>query len=233
MVQEQKVVESSLEMRLGHEIPPEHYGILAAIVNHPDKWGWLFHTKPEVIKQRLQSGQIFVATYGKKLTDESIDGVDLRPYNGQRIPIVFLETVALRTEGDYNRVPKTYLELTNNGLWAPIPKDPDTLMLVDLTSTPSRKGIEEEISATINFTLKLLSGETDYELPFDPRQIEHVWTYSPNRPGVMKMHTDRGATRTGYIILDSRIPLEGYDLSGKLGRLISSLKDTQLVSYKG
>ena len=232
MAQEPTIPKDSLEMRLGHEVPPEHYGILAAILNHPSKWGWLFQTTPELIRQRLQSGQIFVAAYGDKLPDESFEGADLNQYDG-KIPITYLQTAAIRTEGRYDKVPRTWLKLTNSGLWAPIPEHPDTLIMADLTSIPSRVGVDREIGATINFTLKLLSGETDYRLPFDPHQIEHIWTYSPNRPGVMKMHTDRGATGTGFIIPDSRIPLENYDLSGRLGRVVGSLRNTQLVSYKG
>src|SRR3989338_8454661 len=97
MVQKSKGLESSLEMRLGDEIPPEHYGILAAIVN--GSWRWLFEATSDIIGKRLESWQVFVAIYGNKHPDEKMGGFDLSTYDG-KIHIAFLETVALTTGGD-------------------------------------------------------------------------------------------------------------------------------------
>ena len=229
MVQEQKAVEGSLEMRLGHEVPPEHYEILAAIVNNA--WGWLFEATPEIIERRLKSGHPFVAAYGQKLPNEQIEGVDLGHYDGQKIPIVFLETVALRTDGRYENVPKNYFSLTNGGLWAPVPQNPDTVIMVDLTSIPSRTGVAQEIGSLIGYTKRLLAGQTDYQLPFDPNGINHIWTYSPDRPAVVKMHTDNGATDTRFVILNSRTPLNSSD--GNLPRIAKLSQNTHLMSYRG
>ena len=235
MVQESKVLESSLEMRLGHEIPPEHYGILAAILN--PSWGWLFEATPEIIGKRLQSGHPFVVAYDEKQPDEKMEGVDLSHYDGQKIPIVSLETVALRTEGNYENVPKDYFSLTNGGLWAPSPENPDTVVMVDLTSNPSRWRVTREVRALIDFTKRLLSGETRYELPFNPEDIEHIWTYSPDRPAVIRMHTDNGAKDTGFTINNSRVPL-AFVSSINGSRTVNPpythpLMNTHIMSYRG
>ena len=223
MVQGPTVARSSLEMRLGHEIPPEHYGILAAIVN--SAWGWLFEATPEIIGKRLRSGHPFVAVYGPKQPDEQMAGVDLSPYDGQKIPIVFLETVALITEGKFENIPKGYFELTNSGLWQPKSqnpdgdyfaplsdrlwhpgsKNPDTIMMVDLTGIPSKRKVTREVGELIGRTKRLFSGDSNAGLPFDPN-IPHIWTYSPDRPGVVRMHEANGATDTGYIMPQSRVP---------------------------
>ena len=235
MVQESKVVESSLEMRLGHEIPPEHYGILVAIVN--SAWGWLFEATPNIIGQRLKSGQIFVAAYSQKQPDEKIEGADLSPYDGQKIPIVFLETVALRTEGNYENVPKDYFSLTNGGLWASSPENPDTVVMVDLTSSPSRRRVTKEVRALIDFTKRLLSGKTGYVLTFNPEGIEHIWTYSPERAGIIKMHTDNGAKDTGFRIDKSRVPLAFVSSLNGIRTVdplyTHPLMDTHMMSYRG
>src|SRR3989338_7310070 len=222
MVQEPEIAEGSLEIRLGHEIPPKQYGILAAILNL--SWAWLFEATPEIIEKRLQSGQIFVAAYCQKRPDEQIKGVDLSPYDGQKIPIVFLETVALRTEGKFENVPEDYFKLTNSGLWLPKSQnpegdyfaplsdrlwrpgleDPDTILMVDLTRT--EKTLSEEVSILLGFTNRLLSGQTGYELPFDPANIRHIWTYSPNISGIIRMHERNGAIDTGFTIPQSRVP---------------------------
>ncbi len=252
MVREQTIVESSLEMRLVHEIPPEHYGILAAIVNNA--WGWLFEATPEIIERRLKSGHPFVAAYAQKQPNEQIGGVDLGPY--EKIPIVVLETIALRTEGNFENVPKDYFILTNSGLWLPEDQnpngnyfappsdelwhsgseDPDTIMMVDLTGTPSRRRVTREVSELIGYTKKLFSSGTNAQLPFDPN-IPHIWTYSPDRAGVIRMHEDNGATDTGYIIPQSRVPKQYISYLNGTRTIDPSfahqLMNTHIMSYRG
>lgn len=244
----------SLEMRIGHEIPSEHYEILAAIVNNA--WGWLFEVTPDIMRQRLQSGHPFVIAYDDKQPDEQMEGVDLSPYDGQKIPIVFLEMIALTTEGKYGNIPEDYFSLTNSGLWLPRDQnsdgdyfatlsdrlwhpgseDPDTIIMADLTGTPSRRRVTGEVNQLIDFTNRLFSSETNGQLPFDPN-IPHIWTYSPDRRGVIRMHEDNGATDTGHIILQSRIPRQHVSyLNGK--RTVDEsfthpLMNTHIMSYRG
>ena len=255
MVQKSKGLESSLEVRLGHEIPPKDYGILAAILN--SAWGWLFEATPEIIEKRLQSGHPFVVAYGQKQPDEQIEGDGSSPYDGQKMPIVFLETVALRTEGKFKNIPTDYFSLTNSGLWQPKSqnpngdyfaplsdrlwhpgsKDPDTIMMVDLTGTPLRRRVTEEVSRLVEFTIKSLSGQNDHNLPFDPVNIHHIWTYSPDRPGVLRMHERNGARDTGFIIPQSRVPRQYVSYLNGTRTVDPSfshpLMDTHIVSYKG
>jgi len=219
-----------LEMRLGHEVPFEHYDILSAIANRG--WDWLIEATPEMMGKRIESGHPLVVAYDSMLPDEEIERVDLRPFYGQKIPIVLLETILLCTNGDYNAVPNTYFKLTNNGQWQPVSGSPDTVIMVDLTSSPSRRGINEKVSQLIAFTNLLLSGQTDYELPFDPNNIEHIWTYSPDRPGVLKMHEDNGAQDTGHIIPNTRVPIDSIPHIDR-GPIKEEMQRTHLMSYKG
>jgi len=225
-----EMTNGSLEMRIGHEIPSQDYGILAATVNKG--WDWLIEANPEIINGRFESGHPMVASYGRKIEGEEIEGVDLGPYDGQNIPIVFIEMVALVTGGDYKNVPDEYIKLTNKGLWAPIPKEPDTIILTDLTSIPSRRMIRPQVDETIGFTKRLLFGEIDHELPFDPQGINHIWTYSPDRPGVLKMHRDNGAEPTGHILPYARVP---SDLMPHVDRgpIKEEMQRVHLMSYKG
>lgn len=233
----EEAVNDSLEIRLGHEIPIEDYGILAASLN--DAWDWVFEATPRIIGQRFESGHPFLVAYGPKKPDETFDGVDLSVYaNGRQMPLVFLETIALRTDGDYRLVPRDYFSLTANGLWAPPPEDADTIIMVDLTSNPARKRATAEVSELVGYAKELFSGNThDHEFPFDMEQIAYVWTYSPDRKGVQRIHSNNGATATNYRILDARVPLDQIQSVDGIRTVVSGfehpLKDVKMMSYKG
>ena len=200
---------STLTFKLTHEVPRQDYEILTAMLNGPRgshgfglPWGWLIEATPDIIGRRFSSGQPFIVAYDTKRADDYIPGVDITHH--EQIPVVFLETALIKTEGNLHNIPLTYWNLTNRGLWQPAPKDPDTALCVDLTNIPSRRGNgSHEVGMTIGFAKKLFRGETDYNMP----DIPHIATYSPDIPGVIRMHTDFGAKDTGYVINHARLPL--------------------------
>ena len=235
MVQEREVIGSSLEIRVGNEILQEHDEILAAIVN--SSWGWLFNATPEIIRRRLDSGHPFVAAYDTKRPEEVLYGADLSGHDGKKIPTVFLETVVLRTEGRYENVPGDYFQLTNSGLWAPPVIDPDTVIMVDITATPSRKGLNPGVGKVIEYAKALFNGSINHSFPFDMRGIEHIWTYSPDDRRVRIMHERNGAKDTGFTIPYSRVPLDFVtyiDGQRKIDPSFSNpLMNTHILSYRG
>ena len=196
---------NTLEFRLNDDIPPDHYGLLAAALNEP--WSWLIEASPEIIEKRIKSGTPFITTYDSRNESDFIPGIDLPKY-GEEIPVTILEMVFLKTGGDNSRVPRLYRKLTNGGLWLPVPEDYDTIVFVDVTAIPSRrgKGGLGEVMQTISFARDYALGKTKHELQFDPRKIRHIMSYSPDIDGIIRMHVVCGATDTKYVIKDARDP---------------------------
>jgi hypothetical protein len=234
MVNNNQYNPQNLDMKLGNEIPSQDYNMLAAIVN--SAWEWLFRADEGVIEKRLESGHIFIAAYGPKEIEDSFDGLDLGRYDNRNIPLVFLETIALNTEGNHENIPKDYFSLTDGGFWGSKPDNPDTIVMVDLTGNPVRKRVTKEVSALINYAKSLIGGELEEKPQFDVSEINHIWTYSPDRQGVLKMHLDNGATDTGFKIKNSRVPLDFVLMNNGVRTIDPGYKhplmDTHVMSYK-
>ena len=230
---------SSLEFLLNDQIPAEHHELIAATLNQ--WWGWLVETNANIIERRIKSGIPFISAYAPRRMDDFVEGSNLIVY-GLEIPVVNLEMVFLKTGGDKDKVPRSYKSLTNSGLWLPIPRDYDTVIFVDLTGIPSRigKNGNGEVEQTVQFGKAYLLGQTDHVLPFDPRKIKHIWTYSPNIDGIVKMHIKYGASDTNHVIGGARDPFKNNlrGLSEDQFRELYpkhnvGLHNTRLMSYLG
>ena len=197
--------QNTLDFRLNKEIHERDLELLAATLN--DAWGWLVQINTKIMQQRLESGAQIIAAYDSKKDDEEIRGVDLSNFDGE-IPIVLLETVLLKTGGNYEKVPLLYRELTNNGLFMPPPPNPDTVMFVDLTAIPSRRGLNGngEIKKTLEFALDYFSGRAYQKPPFNLAKIEYPWTFTPDIRGLVLMHVNCGARDSNHVINGARNP---------------------------
>ena len=170
---------------------------LAYILN--STWGSQFEATGEIMKKRINSGSLFVFAYGlpteeeKKLYEEVCE---IKLKANKEIPLGLLETITLRTEGDYGCVPR-YEILTNYGEWSEPVKDADTLIMVDLTVLKTRRGKkgQGEAKKIINFTLEQLAKADAYQ---------YVWTFTPKIEKVQKWHESLGARNTRHIILEAR-----------------------------
>lgn len=230
---------SGLEILLNHEIPREHHGILASILN--ESWGWLIEATPELIAQRIGSGFPIIVSYDAKKPGDEIPGVDIMPHG--KVPVVILEAIAILTGGQLDKIPKTYAELTGKGTWfRDFDGNYDTLLMVDLTAIPSRRGKNGngEVEEVVHFARELLKGRLDYGLSFDPRQIRNIATYSPAIEGVVHMHERFGAVNSHYRIKGARDPIRNglRGLTGEQFRQIHPdhnplLDDANINVYDG
>ena len=229
----------TLEFRLNEEIPANHYGLLAATLN--EWWGWLIQADSGIMERRVQSGTPFISAYDSRQISDFVTGINLAEY-GPEIPVVSLEMTFLETGGDKGKVPKLYKSLTHDGLWSPIPKSYDTVIFVDLTGMPSRigKNGNGEVERTVKFGKAYVLGQTDHELPFDPEKIKHIWTYSPDIDGIIRMHIRYGASDTNHAIPDARNPflnnlrgLTEEEFTAQYPHHNAKLHNTRLMSYLG
>ncbi|MBI2666022.1 hypothetical protein HYX13_00255 [Candidatus Woesearchaeota archaeon] len=183
---------SELKIKTGKDIPAEDNLLLTLIVN--SAWKELIETDQEMMGKRLNSGNLFLAAYDLATDDDLIYGVEkgIFPPTTTPIPVGLLETIAIKTHGFYENVPKDYFSLTQNGLWQEVPKDADTLIMVDVTGLPTRTGKKSkgEVKTIITHAKNLLS-----ELPY-----RHVWTFTPDIEAVRKWHESMGAIDTQYKI---------------------------------
>jgi len=229
----------TLEFRLNDGIPASHHGLLAATLN--EWWGWLIEADSAIMEKRKHSGTPLISAYDSRRSGDFVTGVDLAKY-GAEIPVVSLEMVFLETGGDKGKVPKLYRSLTNEGLWQPIPKDYDTVIFVDLTGIPSRigKNGKGEVERTVKFGKDYVLGQTGHDLPFDPEKINHIWTYSPDIDGIVRMHIRYGASDTNHVIPDARNPilnnlrgLTEEEFAAQYPHHNTKLHNTRLMSYLG
>lgn len=147
------------------------------------------------MSKRINSGSLFIiakdsATEADREYIKKELGLSI---NNETIPVGITETIDIKTEGDYNRIPKSHDELTNHGLWiSPLP-DSDTLILADVTLLSTRKG-RGLGKLLMEHALKLIA-QTSYQ---------HIWTYTPNIEKIKEWHKQLGAMDTGYVIPNAR-----------------------------
>lgn len=175
----------------------ENLSFLAHILN--SAWGSQFEATGEIMKERINSGSLFVFSYGlpteeEKELYECVCKTNLLPE--REIPLGLLETIALRTDGDYSHI-KNYNELTNKGRWRKPEQDADTLILVDITVLETRRGKKGkgEAKTIVNFALDKLARNNVFRF---------IWTYTPNIKKIQKWHESLGADNTNHIIANAR-----------------------------
>ncbi|MBI4152674.1 hypothetical protein HY495_03110 [Candidatus Woesearchaeota archaeon] len=182
------------------ELHPFHYPIVSAMLN--EVWTQTKAT-PEIMYERVRSGQLFVVGYDNPKQEElKYDRPSLAGHQN-KIPVAFLETIDLYTGGNMDCVPKSYAALTNDGHWRMPLKNADTLILVDATVLPTRRGEKgnNEAQELIRAARSMIDA---YQLisPFDGYPF--IWTYTPDIPGVKRWHEKLGARDSGYKIINAR-----------------------------
>ena len=170
------------------EIPEQHYLLLANLLN--TAWKDLILTTPEHIKSRFASGNKFLAVYGKPnmMGEEHLTKIYGNIPLEENLPLGLLETIALRTLGNMDLVPKNYKELTNDGFWKNPVEKADTLIMVDVTKIPfGPKEVPELLMTSIKNFLQQSS-------------FEYAWTYTPNIKNIKQWHETFGAIDSHYIL---------------------------------
>ena len=187
--------------------------LLAAMLN--SNWGPNIIATPEIMRGRFATGNLFVFAFDHANEEDQrfiSKTYGLHVAREEIIPVGLLETIAIRTSGDYSAVPRSYDLLTDSGRWRAPAHDADTLIMVDVTTLTTRRGKngKGEAKKIVNFTKKLVEGNENYG---------HVWTFTPLIPEVKKWHMGLGARDTEHVIANAR---PGYRFS-----------DVNLMVYKG
>lgn len=187
-------MKTSLEHRLGHEVPREHDVILTSMLNNA--WGSGIAVS-DTMRSRLESGQLFVLAYDYPTdSDREYLGRELGIVLGcEKIPVGILETIDLKTGGDYSAVPKDYHSLTNDGEWRKPSPDSDTTILVDVTVLASRRGSPKKEAQSIVHAARTLLGES---------RCGYIWSYTPDIAAVKRWHEGLGAKDSEFVIPDAR-----------------------------
>ena len=172
---------------------PACYPLVSAMLNQV--WTQTTATS-QIMLERLGSGQLFVVGYDLPKPEEQEYAQELAG-RLTKIPVAFLETIDLYTGGNMDRVPKSYTELTNDGHWRKPLENADTLILVDATVLPTRRGEKgnNEAQEWIKAAKRQISSLDHYSF---------IWTYTPDIPGVKRWHEKLGARDSGYRIVNAR-----------------------------
>ncbi|MFC1691715.1 hypothetical protein ACFL0W_06060 [Nanoarchaeota archaeon] len=175
--------------------------IISAILN--ETWESQVQADEWKLSQRFKSGNAFFIAYDLA-TEEDIlyyreKGIELQPH--ELIPVGILETIAINTQGKYENVPGSYNELANYGMWKSPAKDVDTLMFVDVTVMPTRRGRKGngEARRLIEYASQWIAENTD---------IKYGFTYTPDINAVKKWHAKLGAKDSQYVIPNARSRFE-------------------------
>ncbi len=189
-----------LEFRFGNEITSEEdFSVLAAMLN--EEWENMIRISPQDLKSRLANAQKQIVVAYSKITKEDIDYVSAKyglTYSNKMIPVAIAETRSIFTGGDLGRIPKNYFDLTNKGVWAASNESDDTVIAVDITTLPTRKGDKGNGEATR--LMKHILGHVAYNC----NAIKHIFTYTPDIQGLINWHIKLGAVDTGYKIYGAR-----------------------------
>ena len=109
---------------------------------------------------------------------------------GGKRPVGILETIALEGSGNPEDIKDNYYQLTDNGMWFPLSPYANTLVFVDITV--NHKGVGK----------KLIQAAADSFARFT--DLEHFFTYTPDKQDTIRWHERNGATDTGHKIDDAR-----------------------------
>jgi len=164
--------------------------VLAAVLN--DSW----NTKVDAatMRLRLSSGLPFVIAYDDATVEDCECLRSLGLTVGSRIPVGILETIDLISRGSYANVPLTYDALTNNGKWRKKLDGSDTLIFVDVTLLPSRRG-KDTGRMLMSYALVYLAKNTGHS---------YFWTYTPDIEKVKRWHEGFGAIYSHHVIQNAR-----------------------------
>ncbi len=157
-------------------------------------WKELLVSTPKHIRSRLASGNKFFLVYDElSLTErERLEREHGLTFPEEEVPLALLETIALRTQGVIYRVPRTYAELTNHGLWKPPAENADTFIMVDVTKIP---GASNRVTELLMTTVKEHLRESSFW---------YAWTFTPDIDAVKRWHESFGARDTQYRISNAR-----------------------------
>ena len=160
--------------------------ILAAMLNA----AWNTRIDAGTMRSRLSSGLPFMIAHDDATAEdrECLESLGLAAHG--KIPVGLIETIDILSRGSYANVPVTYDVLTNNGNWRKKLDGSDTLILVDVTLLPSRRG-KDLGSALMGHALKAIARDTGYR---------YVWTYTPDIEKVKRWHTGFGAVDTHHVL---------------------------------
>ncbi len=161
-------------------------GILAAMLNA----AWNTRIDADTMRSRLSSGLPFAIAHDDATAEdcECLGSLGLAA-NGN-VPVGLIETIDILSSGSYANVPATYDVLTNNGCWRRKLDGSDTLILVDVTLLPSRRGGDLGC-ALMGHALRAIARDTGYS---------YVWTYTPDIEKVKRWHAGLGAVDTHHVL---------------------------------
>ena len=145
--------------------------------------------------ERTNSGALFLFWYDV-LKDSDKSFIPGQPPR-EMIPVFLIETASIQTGGRYDLVPSTWKELYNSGKGRTPQASDDTLIAVDATAIPSRRG----------GNIASLAMSTFVDVVAELTSYQWLWTYTPDITGIKRWHERVGAKTTGHSIKNAR---EGY-----------------------
>ena len=191
-----------LELRiLSPNIPKEEISTYVDMLNR--QWGDFFEVTHDVMKNRLNSGAIFLGAY---LGNNLVGILETLALEIEEVDSINAHTSKERAREVCARMPDNYNDLTHNGHWRRHPKYANVLTLVDITVDAAYRkyGIASKM---IDYGKAMLLELNGVKRPPQIEGVEYVPTFTPEDPVIIRWHERNWAFDTEFK-LDSARP--GY-----------------------
>jgi hypothetical protein len=172
------------------------------------EWSRVFPLNKDILMKRFESGQIFIGAYINRKSTGILETIALEIEEPKFSEDATYKEKAALICGEIVKM-GDYLDVTNYGKWKPFPKYSNVLLLVDITSDPLRRGLNNEISVAsgiVDFG-KFFMRQKPLERPKEMTYVEYVPTFTPNIPPLKKWHESLNAFDTKVISPKAR---KGY-----------------------
>ncbi len=201
----QKKAEHSELINFNFLAPDSSEGIDSFVEIINSEWSSIFDLNRDALMERFESGQVFIGAY-----------INRRPAG-------ILETLAFEIEEPKFSEDTTYKEkaaqicqeivkmgniyaVTNNGKWRPFPRYANVVLLVDITSDPSQRGVQGDVSVASGIVEygKFFMRQKPDERPKQLSFAEYFPTFTPNILPIKRWHEKLGAFDTEVVSPNAR-----------------------------
>ncbi len=194
--------DSQIYQILNPAISQDNLGSFSDVLN--ESWGSFYKITPEILKRRLESGELFIGSYVNKE------------------PVGILETISLKTDtipSDLTQFKNMaryvcsqvgdYKELTNDGLWNSKSSDSNVLVFVDVTVLEKYREKNYSGPSLFSGIIECAKEELKSE---KMSKIKYATTFTPNYVPIIEKHLLQGAFDTEFVLKNAR---PGYEPKGK------------------
>lgn len=198
------VTPSNLELKILDTTTP-YSDILSCVEAHNSEWKSFFELTPQIMEQRLRSGELFLGGYKQ--------GTLVAYLETQSHYVEIPEMPANPDEPDDKRALRianfvskqlggNYFEYAPGGTWPERPKNANVIRFISINTLPEKRnrGYGGQIMDRIKFLMSMPREERPEQL----RDVVVGLTDTPVKTLPQRFHTTYQALKTGYVVQEFR-----------------------------